>query len=121
VASEKHIALPKCFSGDSDFDEWIVKFEICAAANTWNSQTQAKKLPTLLEGDAPMVYLEVPEGQRNDYSVIKAALKKEFLPYEACFQAMAEFKGRKQFPGESAHAFLFNLIISSHSNDSRFQ
>jgi hypothetical protein len=109
VASEKHIALPKCFSGDSDFDEWIVKFEICAAANTWNSQTQAKKLPTLLEGDALMVYLEVPEGQRNDYSVIKAALKKEFLPHESRFQAMTEFEGRKQFPGESAHAFLFNL------------
>ena len=42
--SERHVALPKSFSGGHDFDQWIQKFEICATANGWDRVTQAKKI-----------------------------------------------------------------------------
>ena len=36
-------------------------------ANRWDEATQAKKLPTLLEGEALMTYLEMPEDDPKKY------------------------------------------------------
>ena len=106
---EKHVALPRSFSGGRGFDEWIQKFEICAVANDWDEAKQAKKIPTLLEGEALMTYLELSDGDKNNYGRIKAALAAEFVPDATRFQAMKEFEGRKQMPGETPHAYLFVL------------
>ena len=107
--SERHVALPKSFSGGPDFDQWIQKFEICGTANGWDTATQAKKIPTLLEGEALMTFLEISEDDKKDYTKIKDILTKEFLPEESRFQAMKEFESRKQLPGETPHAYLFVL------------
>lgn len=106
---DKHVALPGSFSGGRGFDEWIQKFEICATANDWDGAKQAKKIPTLLEGEALMTYLELSDDDKKDYSKIKRALSDEFVPDATRFQAMKEFERRKQIPGETPHAYLFNL------------
>eukprot|EP00731_Ephydatia_muelleri_P035282 Em0111g7a len=69
---DRHISVPGCFTG-GDFSEWIQRFEICSAANEWDEDAMARKLPTLLE--------------------------KEAL---SGFVAFAEFQARKLRPGETA-------------------
>ncbi len=46
--TERHISLPKPFSG-GDVKEWFQKFEICSVANAWGDIAKAHKLPTLLK------------------------------------------------------------------------
>ena len=67
----------------------------------WNDRTKALKVPTLLEGEALAVFLEMKEEDKSNYQKVKEALENEFLPEEARFQAMKEFETRKQLPGES--------------------
>ena len=47
----KHISLPRLFS-EGEPMEWFQKYEIYCDVNDWNDKTKAKKLPTLLEGEA---------------------------------------------------------------------
>ena len=57
-----HVSVPKPFS-DGDAREWFQRFEICCSANWWNNELKALKLPTLLEGEALAVWLELSEEQ----------------------------------------------------------
>ena len=50
-----------CYSGD--VNEWFKRFEICCKANGWTNATSALKLPTLLEGEALAIWLELSEEQ----------------------------------------------------------
>ena len=68
--AEKHISLPKPFAS-GDAKEWFQRFEICCNANRWNNDTKAVKLPTLLEGEAIAVWLELTAEQQADYAVAK--------------------------------------------------
>ena len=52
--AERHISLPKPFSS-GDVEDWFQRFDIYAHANGWDAATNAKKLPTLLEGEAGKV------------------------------------------------------------------
>ena len=65
-----HISVPKSFS-DGDAREWFQRFEICAAANQWDGTL---KLPTLLEGEALAIWLELSTEQKADYAVAKEQL-----------------------------------------------
>ena len=44
-----------------NISEWFLKFEICCKVHIWNSRTKVVKLPTLLEGKALTVWLEMSE------------------------------------------------------------
>ena len=68
--AERHISLPKPFSS-GDAKDWFLRFEICAKANGWKEEDQAVKLPTLLEGEALAIWLELTPEQQKDYSVTK--------------------------------------------------
>ena len=121
--TDKHVSLPRLFQ-NGDIQQWVQKFEICAAANGWNDRTKALKVPTLLEGEALAVFLKMKEEDKSNYQKVKEALENEFLPEEARFQAMKEFETRKQLPGESPHLFLFNLkrlVMPGISEDAREQ
>jgi hypothetical protein len=49
MAAEKHISVPKSFSG-GDVTEWLQWFEICCESNAWTEAIKLRKLPTLLKG-----------------------------------------------------------------------
>ena len=54
-------------SGDSV--EWLKCFEICSKANKWSAETQALKLPTLLNGDSLAIQLELSQAEQADIMV----------------------------------------------------
>ena len=61
MASSTHVTLPKTFD-TGKASEWFQRFEICCRANGWDNDKMALKLPTLLEGEALAVWLELSPG-----------------------------------------------------------
>ena len=53
-------SLPKPFSR-GNVSEWLQRFDICCEANSWNDDIRVKKLPTLLEGEALAIWLELTD------------------------------------------------------------
>ena len=68
--AERHISLPKLFAS-GDANEGFKRFDICCKANRRAETTSAIKLPTLLEGKAIAIWLELNEEQQGDYAAAK--------------------------------------------------
>ena len=84
----KHISIPKSFT-DGDAQEWFQCFKICAAVNEWNDATKSLKLPTLLEGEALVVWLELSTENKADYATTKTSMISKMMPTE--FISLEEF------------------------------
>ena len=55
ATTSSHVSLPNLFT-TGDAVEWFQWFEICSRANDWNDAKKALKLPTLLEGEALVIW-----------------------------------------------------------------
>ena len=106
MATPKHISLPSPFSEGNPV-EWFQRFEICCSANEWNDATKAKKLPTLLEGEALATWLELSEEQKASYSGAKAKMIERLGPMQ--FVSMDDFHHRRLLPSESLPVFAHDL------------
>ena len=104
--AERHISVPKPFAS-GDVAEWFTRYEICCKANKWTEGTPALKLPTLLEGEALAVWLELSEEQQADYTTAKEAICEAMMPME--FVSLDEFHRRKLRPGEAVPIFVHEL------------
>ena len=93
----KHISVPRPF-WSGNVVEWLHRFNICTKANGWNDATKAVKLPTLLEGEALAVWLDLTEEQQTNYSATVGELKKKLAP--SGFSSLEAFHTRKLQPGE---------------------
>ena len=98
-----HVSVPKPFD-TGDVCGWLKKFEICAKANKWNDETKALKLPTLLEGEALAVWLELADDKQADYTSAKEQLCKKLAPLG--FVSLDEFHQRKLRPREPLSVFV---------------
>ena len=72
-----------------------------------NRATKAAKLPTLLEGEALVVWIELSEEDKEDYAKAKKAIKSKLLP--TTFTALEKFNGRLMLPSEILPLFLHDL------------
>ena len=79
--AERHISLPKPFT-TGNAHEWFQRFEICCRANGWNQAAHALKLPTLLEGEALAIWLELSEEEQKDYATAKEKIVNTIAPIE---------------------------------------
>ena len=106
MASNKHISLPNPLA-EGDPANWFLKYEICCTANEWGDEVKAKKLPTLLEGEALAVWLELSTEQQANYETTKAKITKAMVPVQ--FVSLDDFRARKLQPNEALSAFLHDL------------
>ena len=97
------ISVPKQFSEGSPA-EWFQRFEICCTANGWEDETKAKRLPTLLEGEALAAWLELSEAKQKEYKDAKAKMLERMQ-----FVSMDDFHRRQLLPGESLSVFIREL------------
>ena len=101
-----HVSIPKSFAS-RDAREWFQKFEIFSEVNEWDAAKKVKKLPTLLEGEALAVWMELSGKEKSDYGVTKGKLIKKMVPLE--FVWLEEFQKQSIFPGESVGMYLYEL------------
>ena len=106
MAVSKHVSLPSTFSSGAP-TEWFKRFEICSAANDWDDAMQAKKMPTLLEGEALAVWLELSEETQKSYADAKQKIIDRLSPMN--FISLDDFHARKLKPGEALSVFLHAL------------
>ena len=104
--TSKHISLPRQFS-EGEPTEWFQRYEICSDANDWDDETKAKKLPTLLEGEALAIWLELTTEEKGNYGTSKAKIITRMAPVR--FVSLDEFRARRLNPGESLPVFLHEL------------
>ena len=102
----RHISIPKSFS-EGNTREWFQRFEICCRANGWNDEMKALKLPTLLEGEALAVWMELSEEEQQDIARAKEKMIKKMVPTE--FVSLEKFQKRKILPGEAISLYLHEL------------
>ena len=77
--STRHISLPSIFC-KGDPTEWFKRFKICCNANDWSDRLKVKKLPTLLEGEALVIWLELISEQQLNYGQAKAKILERMGP-----------------------------------------
>ena len=104
--SGKHISLPAPLS-DGDPVEGFRRFEICCRANDWGDEMKAKKLPTLLEGEAIAVWFELTSEEQEAYGTAKEKIIDRMAP--ARFVSLADFHKRTLRPGEPLSVFAHEL------------
>jgi len=90
--AERYISLPKPLSS-GDVEDWFKRFDICTRANGWDAEVKAKKLLTLLEGEALAVWLDFTSEQQDDYVVTKKEMEKVMLPMN--FVSLDDFHCKK--------------------------
>eukprot|EP00731_Ephydatia_muelleri_P010647 Em0005g1233a len=83
------------------------RFDICSAANGWNDAAKAAKLPTLLDGEALAVWLELDEDEQKDYKGAKQKIVDVLMPTE--FVTLDRFHNRRLLPGEALSVFVHDL------------
>ena len=84
-----------------------LRYTVFCRANAWNDETKAVKLPTLLEGEALAIWLELSEEEQQDYKTAKKLLCKRIMPME--FISLEDFHKRSYRQGESLSVFLHDL------------
>ena len=88
MATLTHTSLPKSFAS-GNVREWLTRFDICSDANGWDEKVKALKLPTLLEGEALVTWLD--QRRRKNYNGIADHLNHIF--FFMCFMTFILFNG----------------------------
>ena len=63
-----------------DATEWFQRYEICTHTNAWDDNKKELKLPSLLEGEALTVWLELTEDEQKAYAVTKKKIIEAMMP-----------------------------------------
>ena len=105
-SSNGHISLPKPFAS-GDVVEWFNKYDICCKENKWSDETNTIKLPTLLEGEALAVLMELSEEQQSNYKQAKEKITDKLAPSK--FEALDNFHNRRLRPGEALSVFVHDM------------
>ena len=106
MAASNHVSLPKPFQS-GNISEWFTRFDICCDANEWDNDKRAIKLPTLLEGEALAVWLDLSAEEKKSYAKVKETLVSRITPNT--FMTIEQFRQRKLIPGEALSLFLHDL------------
>ena len=77
LSKNKKIA---CYDGNTDWNDYLVQFEMVSQLNGWNNETKAMELATSLKGPALSVMVDLDPTMRNNYTELVSALENRFKP-----------------------------------------
>ena len=106
MSSTTHVSLPKTFD-TGKASEWFQRYEICCRANGWDADKMALKLPTLLEGEALAIWLELTQDEQKSYETTKKKIIDAIMPMS--FISLDDFHKRILRPGESLSLYVHEL------------
>ena len=93
--------MPESYDGETDWTEYIMYFEQCAAVNGWADPVKAQFLGVRLRGLAQRYYATIPQARKVVWANVCADLARRFAPAANERQYKAQFKSRRRQPGES--------------------
>ena len=100
------VSLPKQFSEGNPV-KWFARFEFCCRVNGWEDDVTATRLPTLLEGEALAVWLELNKDEQKSYKDVKAKIIEQMSPVQ--FVSIDGFYHQKLLPSEPLLVFVHEL------------
>ena len=88
--------IPKAFTGDGEWTQWIYHFENTAAVNEWNNAKKLLWLKARLTGRAQLALQHLPEETRESYDGVKQAMQDRFEPPSRKGRYQVEFHARRK-------------------------
>ena len=102
------LIVPEQFQ-DGDFHSWLLHFERCASANSWDTTACLRMLPAFLHGPAAMYFESLTDTQKATYDNLVASLWACFYPATYREKYYQEFASTRLRPTEDPVLFLWRL------------
>lgn len=108
---EKSVELDTYSGSSSDvtFDEFIARFELVAAANSWNPNKKKAILPLYLTKNAYQAFQATNERDRQTYDSLKEALRRKLHLPETALLAAEKLSTRRQRVGERVDDYAYDI------------
>ena len=93
--------MPSPFDGTSNWDDYVIQFELIAEINGWPDTRKALFLAASLKGQARAILSDLDSAKRRDYNELTAALARRFSPANQTQLFRAMLKNRSRQSNES--------------------
>ena len=94
--ASKPIILPETFSGDGNWEQWILDFRDCAVVNEWDDSQLLKFLRVCLTGRAQAVFHRLPDSAKDSFDNAVRSLEAHFEPEGNRELYLADFSGDEE-------------------------
>uniref|UniRef100_A0A1X7TFY0 Reverse transcriptase domain-containing protein n=1 Tax=Amphimedon queenslandica TaxID=400682 RepID=A0A1X7TFY0_AMPQE len=81
--ASKPIILPDSFSGESNWEQWLLHFNDCADVNQWDADNKLRFLKVRLTGRAQSVFHRLPDTDKASFQAAVVALEAHFEPKDS--------------------------------------
>ena len=88
------IKKPAIYDGQSNWEDYLVQFELIAAINHWDDNQKALELATSLRGSAQSILTDSRPEMRVNYQQLTAALSSRFQPENQAEMYRAQMKSK---------------------------
>ena len=90
------LLVPESFSGEGNFDDWIIHFETVAIINGWDDAAKLQWMTVRMTDHGQTAFRRFPEASTGSYSVAKQAILERFEPLTMKDVYAEEFQCRKK-------------------------
>ncbi|CAC5360151.1 unnamed protein product [Mytilus coruscus] len=85
---------PALYDGESNWEDYLVQFELIAAINKWSDIEKALELATSLNGTAQSILTDLKPEMRTNFIQLTAALASRFQPENQAEMYRAQMKSK---------------------------
>ncbi|CAC5376490.1 unnamed protein product [Mytilus coruscus] len=85
---------PALYDGESNWEDYLVQFELIAAINKWSDIEKALELATSLRGTAQSILTDLRPEMRTNFIQLTAALASRFQPENQAEMYRAQMKSK---------------------------
>ncbi|CAG2188204.1 unnamed protein product [Mytilus edulis] len=94
LTSRGRFRKPVLYDGETNWEDYLVQFELIAAINKWSDLEKALELATSLRGSAQSILTNLRPEMRTDFVQLTAALASRFQPENQAEMYRAQMKSK---------------------------